>query len=142
MNTPYIKITLLIILLVMIVGDINATEAAKSSVSAAPTLEKDSLAARLWDKITPTLDKLLATIEETEKLPESAWWGRDKQDNTNKLNELLDEAVAILSTSNTDKIRQNIKEFEQQIRMAKNIGKRKSVRPSNLLGKLPSLTMT
>jgi urease gamma subunit len=107
-------------LLVMVIGDINATEADKSSISAAQTPEKDSLAARLWDQITPTLDKLLATAEETEKLPDSAWWGKDKQDNAHKLNELLNEAVAILSTSNTDEIRQQIKVYEQQIRTAKN----------------------
>jgi hypothetical protein len=120
MNTPYLKTMLLIMLLIMAVGGIDATEADKSSVSTAPTPEKDSLAARLWDQITPTLDKLLATAEETEKLPDSAWWGKDKQDNANKLNELLNEAVTILSTSNTDEIRQQIKVYEQQIRAAKN----------------------
>lgn len=120
MNTLHLKTTLLIMLLVMAVGGIDATEADKSSVSPAQTPEKDSLAARLWDQITPTLDKLLATLEETEKLPDSVWWGTDKRDNANKLNELLNEAVAILSTSNTDEIRQQIKVYEQQIRAAKN----------------------
>ncbi|OAD22666.1 hypothetical protein THIOM_001519 [Candidatus Thiomargarita nelsonii] len=69
--------------------------------------------------MTPTLENVLHLEEEQESLPDSAWIMRDKKDNKSDINDLLDEAVAILSLSNTDQTRQRIRVLERQIREMK-----------------------
>jgi gas vesicle protein len=78
--------------------------------------EKDALFAQVWNKVTPTLNKVLLLEKEQETLPDSAWFGRDQQETQSEINQLLDEAVAILSISHTAKTREHIHMLEQKIR--------------------------
>jgi predicted RNA-binding protein YlqC (UPF0109 family)/gas vesicle protein len=133
MNTIYFKTTLAILL--MIVGntavaleqDSEPSWWAKSkqamvglwNSSTASTPEKDAIFAQVWNDVTPKLEEVLQLEEEQESLPDSAWIMRDKQDNKSDINELLDEAVAILSLSSTDQTRQRIRVLEIQIREMK-----------------------
>jgi len=89
----------------------------KQSTKTADTADKDF--AQLWSDVTPKLEKVLRLEEEQESLPDSAWIGRDKQDNKGDINDLLDEAVAILSISNSDQTRQRIRVLEKEIREMK-----------------------
>jgi len=81
--------------------------------------EKDALFAQVWNKVTPTLNKVLLLEKEQETLPESAWFGRDQQENKSEINNLLDEAVTILSISHTAQTRERIYVLEQKIREMK-----------------------
>jgi hypothetical protein len=81
--------------------------------------EKDALFAQVWNKVTPTLNKVLFLEKEQETLPESAWFGRDQQENKSEINNLLDEAVTILSISHTAQTRERIYALEQKIREMK-----------------------
>lgn len=81
--------------------------------------EKDVLFAQIWERVTPTLDKVLVLEQESETLPDSAWFSKDKIDSQNEINKLLDEAVAILSISNTAQTRQRIRDYEKKIRELK-----------------------
>ena len=90
--------------------------------STSPSNEKDGLFVQIWKEITPTLDKVLVLEKEEEVLPESAWFGwftRDQKDTQNDINELLDEAVAILSISPSNNTRQRIRFIEIEIREMK-----------------------
>jgi len=91
----------------------------KQPSETAYTTEKDAIFAQVWNEVTPTFEKVLQLEEEQESLPNSAWIMRDKQDNKSDINELLDEAVAILSLSNTDQTRQRIRVLEKNIREMK-----------------------
>jgi len=87
--------------------------------STSPSNEKDGIFVQIWKKVTPTLDKVLVLEKEEELLPESAWFGKDQKDTQNEINELLDEAVAILSLSQSTKTRQSIRILETEIREMK-----------------------
>jgi DNA-binding transcriptional regulator YbjK len=91
----------------------------KQSSETASTQEKDVLFAQVWNDVTPTLEEVLQLEEERETLPDSAWIMRDKTDNLEDINELLDEAVAILSISSSDQTRQRIRLLERKIREMK-----------------------
>lgn len=50
-----------------------------------------------WDKLSDNLNDALTLRDKQEDLPDSAWFGEDKQSNSKKINELLDRAIVILS---------------------------------------------
>ncbi|HHB93036.1 MAG TPA: hypothetical protein ENK59_07500 [Thioploca sp.] len=77
---------------------------------------KDPAFAEIWDKVTPTLNRVLDIEKENETLPDSAWLGKDKTDNQGEINSLLDEAIGILSISETSTIRKQIRNIEEDIR--------------------------
>jgi len=81
---------------------------------------QDPLFIQIWKNVFPTLENLLALEIENEQLPRWTWWGKDKDDNQGKINELLNEAVAILSTSDTSSTRDKLRVLERQIRVWKN----------------------
>jgi hypothetical protein len=81
--------------------------------------ETDPHFVQVWSKVTPTLEEVLELEQEHETLPDSAWIMKDKKDNLEDINELLDEAVTILSISNTAQTRQDIRALEDQIREMK-----------------------
>ena len=91
-------------------------ELIKQPVEPVAPEEKDALFAPMWKKVTLTLDKVLTLEKEQETLPDSAWFGADKVDNQGSINELLDEAVEILSVSKTAQTRQTIRVREEKVR--------------------------
>ena len=66
----------------------------------------------------PKLRSGLELIEKQEKLPNSSLLHDDKKSNQKEINKLLDEAVALLSTSNTSTFRYEIRKLEEDIRAA------------------------
>lgn len=149
MNTYHFKIPLAILLLLMMVSCADAVENTDApgnswwektkqaisniwddSTQSAENLikqstetvfpeEKDALFGQVWNKITPRLNKVLFLEKEQETLPESAWFGRDQQENKSEINNLLDEAVSILSISHTAHTRERISALEQKNREMK-----------------------
>ncbi len=139
MNQEILKIPLSFLLLIMMAASVAAegdseiswwdkskeamTDMWDSSTQGLDILEiqqkKDALFAQVWTKVTPTLDEVLRLEGEHDSLPDSAWILRDKEDNESDINELLDEAVGILSISNSDQTRQNIRFIEKEIRALK-----------------------
>jgi DNA-binding transcriptional regulator YbjK len=81
--------------------------------------EKDSMFAEIWESVTPALDEVLILEKEAENLPDSTWFGKDRTDNQHEINDLLDEAVDILSLSNSTHTRQRIRALEEDIRQMK-----------------------
>jgi hypothetical protein len=61
--------------------------------------------ARLWDGLAPRLDRILGLQERERSLPESVWFGEDRDSNRARVDELLDEAARILVGSDTLRIR-------------------------------------
>jgi ElaB/YqjD/DUF883 family membrane-anchored ribosome-binding protein len=87
--------------------------------SSEPVSEPATVVAQIWQQVIPKVEEVLALEVENESLPESAWFGRDRQDNNSKINELLDEAVAILSKSDSMSTRDHIRALEKKIRALK-----------------------
>lgn len=77
--------------------------------------------AEVWENITPKLNEVLELEQQAESTPDSVWLGlgTDKQDLNEEINQLLDEAVEILSISNTNNTRQAIRAEEDRIREMK-----------------------
>ena len=75
--------------------------------------------ARLWEEVLPTLEETLVLEERQASLPESRWFGEDQASNQAAVDELLDQAVALLSTSTTQDHRQRIRLLQQQINDAR-----------------------
>lgn len=74
---------------------------------------------RVWEEVVPKLDETLTLEERQAELPESAWFGPDQASNQSKINELLDAAVAILSTSPVQQFRDRIRVIQGQIESAR-----------------------
>ena len=141
MSKYYFKIPLAILLMLLMMANVSAgvddwwnksknfmtemwDEAAQaiSGKKASPddgNKNKDAFFGQVWNEITPTLEKVLRLEKEHESLPQSAWIFKDKEDNSAEINALLDEAVEILSVSNTAQTRKHIRLLEEQIREMK-----------------------
>ncbi len=76
---------------------------------------EDPRLAALWDDLVPKLDETLSLVEASRRLPESRWFGRDREDARQEINQLLDEAVDILARSDTAGTRRRIRELEGRI---------------------------
>ncbi len=70
---------------------------------------------QLWDQLVPTLEETLVLEERQAELPEHAWFGRDQRSNQEAIDRLLDEAVAILSTSHLQRYRDRIRALQSEI---------------------------
>lgn len=75
--------------------------------------------ARIWNEIVPLLQETLALEDRQESLPESSWFREDRLSNQQEINELLDEAVFILSISPLQRYRDRIRELEAEINSAR-----------------------
>jgi hypothetical protein len=74
---------------------------------------------QVWDRVLPTLQETLTLEERQEELPPSAWLGDDQASNREAINALLDEAVAILSTSDLQNYRERIRTSQMRIAQAR-----------------------
>ena len=97
----------------------KAAELWKKSLEAFRSEGGDKTFSEVWENITPTLEELAVLKRERQDLPDSAWVGRDKEENQEDINALLDRAVGILSLSEANPIRAEIRAFEARIREAK-----------------------
>lgn len=75
--------------------------------------------AHLWANLVPTLEQTLTLQERQASLPEDRWFGEDQASNQAEIDQLLDQAVAILSSSHTQDHRQRIRVLQQQIAKAR-----------------------
>jgi hypothetical protein len=75
---------------------------------------------KIWNEVTPRINQILAIEQKQDNLPDNGWFTESKQSSQNKLNQLLDEAVEILSLSDSNQIRQHINDLEQDIVDIKN----------------------
>jgi hypothetical protein len=78
----------------------------------------EEMHAKLWEKMAPRLGKALKLKDKQEKLPNSAMLHEDKEDIQNDIDDLLDEAVSILITSQTQSYREQIQEQQAKIQEA------------------------
>jgi len=78
-----------------------------------------NLFGRVWGQVLPTLEETLALEERHQELPESTWFGEDQESNREAIDELLDEAVSILSTSNVQHYRDRIAQLQQETTKAR-----------------------
>ncbi len=75
--------------------------------------------ARLWDDIMPRLDETLVLSDRHASLPNRAWFGEDRASNQLAINDLLDEAAAILAASPSQGYRARIRELKLAMREAR-----------------------
>jgi hypothetical protein len=73
----------------------------------------------MWTEVVPTLEETLQIEDAKQQLPDRAWLGRDKRDADDDINTLLDEAVAILSTSSVQHYREHIRQLQEAIVQAR-----------------------
>jgi hypothetical protein len=73
----------------------------------------------VWEGIVPRLEQVLALEERHHELPERSWLGDDRASNRETIQDLLDEAAAILGGSPADHPRSRIAELERGIREAR-----------------------
>ncbi len=78
----------------------------------------DDSFARVWGDILPRLEEARELADEHASLPDKAWFERDQRDNTEDINELLDQSVEILSISTSQRYRENIRVLETKIQRA------------------------
>lgn len=76
----------------------------------------DNKAAELWEKMLPKLRSAAELRDKGDDLPDSAIFHKDKASNENEINQLLDEAVGVLGTSDTESYRKQVESFEAEIR--------------------------
>ena len=74
---------------------------------------------QVWEGVVPKLQETLVLEERRETLPESAWFGPDQVSSQAEIDTLLDEAVAILSTSPVQRFRERIRTIQGQIDAAR-----------------------
>lgn len=74
---------------------------------------------QVWGQVLPTLEETLSLEERQGELPERTWFGEDQRSNQEAIDELLDEAVAILSTSNVQHYRDRIALLQNEIAKAR-----------------------
>jgi|GEM_PF-241469 len=89
-------------------------DSAEKSVLAAE--DKHSRFAAIWQEVTPRLEKALDLSDRHADLPDKSYFKEDKRENQSKIDILLDEAVAILGVSPTQKTRDQIRQHEAEIR--------------------------
>jgi hypothetical protein len=70
---------------------------------------------QMWHDTLPPLEKTLALQEQQRDLPDRAWFGTDRNDVQAEINDLLNQAVAILSVSPLQQYRQRIADIEQDM---------------------------
>ena len=97
----------------------SADDAWRRTVEVLRLHPSDDGFARLWDEILPPLDRVLVLTERHEALPERAWFGQDQDSNQRAIDELLDEAAAILAISPSQKYRERIRELNAAVREAR-----------------------
>ncbi len=73
----------------------------------------------VWDQVLPKLDETLVLQERQGGLPESAWFGEDQESNQEAIDALLDEAVAVLSTSDVQHYRARIRVLQEETEQAR-----------------------
>ena len=73
---------------------------------------------QIWNELLPTLEQTLELTERHDDLPKQSWLGSDQLSNQTEIDELLDEAVTILSTSDLQQARVRIKSLQQAIEQA------------------------
>jgi len=74
---------------------------------------------RMWEEVLPTLEETLALEERHDSLPRSAWFGEDQASNRAAIDKLLDQAVAVLSTSDVQQYRERIRLLRGEIAKAR-----------------------
>ncbi|MGB5734586.1 MAG: hypothetical protein WBM40_09100 [Thiohalocapsa sp.] len=73
---------------------------------------------QVWTNVVPKLEQTVSLEEAQRDLPDRAWFRRDKADAEAEINQLLNESVAILSTSPMQRYRDEIQALEQRIEAA------------------------
>ncbi len=81
--------------------------------------QSDTGFARMWDEIVPRLDQALMLTDRHETLPARSWFGDDQGSNQRAINQLLDEAAAILTTASSQRYRDRIRELNAAVRAAR-----------------------
>ena len=74
---------------------------------------------QVWTNVVPKLEETVSLEEAQRDLPDRAWFSRDKADADAEINQLLEESVAILSTSPVQRYRDEIQILEQRIESAR-----------------------
>jgi hypothetical protein len=80
--------------------------------------EKDHFS-QVWDGVLPTLEETLALQERQAELPKSSWFGEDQASNREAVDALLDQAVDVLSTSDVQHYRDEIRTLRREIEQAR-----------------------
>jgi len=73
----------------------------------------------VWDRAYPKLAKTLTLTERHGELPEQAWFTADQDSNRAAIADLIDEVVAILSTSGAESYRDRIQGLTREIEQAR-----------------------
>jgi hypothetical protein len=95
------------------------TGPAEPDKEATQQAERNPYFGQIWQGVTPRINKVLALEEKRKTLPDTSWLGESKKSTQSELDKLLDEAVDILSLSESNQIREKIRDLEQDIETLK-----------------------
>jgi peptidoglycan hydrolase CwlO-like protein len=84
----------------------------------AASAESDPFFSKIWEKALPKLEKSLEVFDRQKDLPDSSFFGEDKQSNTEKYDALLNEVFSILIGSELQNSRQEYNFLEMKIEQA------------------------
>ncbi|MCB0354711.1 MAG: hypothetical protein KDD64_14340 [Bdellovibrionales bacterium] len=76
---------------------------------------RDAEVGRIFQDIYPRLEKTLGLVNEQKELPNSSWFGSDKADKQEDIDELLTSAVGALELPDIARYREDILSAEQKI---------------------------
>lgn len=74
---------------------------------------------RVWESVVPKLEDALELEERQAQLPERSWLGADRLSNRAAIDELLDEAVEVLSIAPAQRYRDDIQMLQGRIASAR-----------------------
>ncbi|MEZ6002967.1 MAG: hypothetical protein R3F33_02160 [Planctomycetota bacterium] len=69
---------------------------------------------RIFGKVIVPLNKASEALQEHDKLADSSWFHKDKDDNQEEINELIDDAIGALGISEIENTRSAIRSLEQE----------------------------
>ena len=77
----------------------------------------EKMLSKNWEKIVSKINEILVLEKEKEKAPNSKWFGKDKTDIAEDMNNLLDESIELLNVSGAIEIKKKIKEKQDNIQL-------------------------
>jgi hypothetical protein len=77
----------------------------------------EKMLSKNWEKIVSKVNDILVLAKEKENAPSSTWFGNDKDDIAEDMNNLLDETIGLLNVSGAIEIKKEIKEKQGNIQL-------------------------
>lgn len=93
----------------------EAQSAADRAAEEAADARRKARAKKLFGEVMVPLTEASEAYDEHDELDESSWFGKDQKDNTERIDELLDDAIGVLGISEIATTRSELRRLEDEI---------------------------